>query len=57
MECHGSLGDGSIVMYGDEVRGQAVLAEDFPADRDVPVADWVDLVMVFGTSLQVWACV
>ena len=57
MECHGSLGDGSIVMYGDEVRGQAVLAEDFPTDRDVPVADWVDLVMVFGTSLQVWACV
>lgn len=53
MECHGALRDGSMVMYGDSLpqRFWQQCAEDFPAN---PSPDSrTDLVLVFGTSLQV----
>ncbi|CAH0369965.1 unnamed protein product [Pelagomonas calceolata] len=50
VECHGSIRDGSIVLYGDALppRVAHCLAEDFGAGSSD-----VDLVLVFGTSLQV----
>ena len=50
VECHGSIRDGSIVLYGDALppRVAHCLVEDFGAGSDD-----VDLVLVFGTSLQV----
>ena len=49
VECHGSIRDGSIVLYGDALppRVAHCLVEDFGGASDV------DLVLVFGTSLQV----
>ena len=49
VECHGSIRDGSIVLYGDALppRVAHCLAEDFGAGSDI------DLMIVFGTSLQV----
>lgn len=51
-ECHGALRDGSIVLYGDALPSafDSVCKADFPT---VPREPSVDLVIVFGTSLQV----
>lgn len=50
VECHGSLRDGSVVLYGDGLpeRVNRCLAEDFG-----PCEAGIDLVLVFGTALQV----
>lgn len=50
VECHGSLADGSCVLYGDKLpeRFDECCSRDFPN-----FGPKVDLIMVFGTSLQV----
>jgi len=53
VECHGALRDGSLVLYGDSLpeRFERCCREDFlgrPSE-----GEGVDLLMVFGTSLQV----
>eukprot|EP00931_Biecheleriopsis_adriatica_P066360 TRINITY_DN40735_c0_g1_i1.p1 TRINITY_DN40735_c0_g1~~TRINITY_DN40735_c0_g1_i1.p1 ORF type:complete len:401 (-),score=65.65 TRINITY_DN40735_c0_g1_i1:47-1249(-) len=50
VEVHGALRDSSIVLYGDQLpqRFSRCCTEDFPRDGST-----VDLVIVFGTSLQV----
>ena len=51
VECHGSMRDGGLVLYGDALpkRFYDCCDEDFPMDA----SQQVDLVLVFGTSLQV----
>jgi len=52
VEFHGALRDGSIVMYGDSIppHVDTYCREDFPKQ---PSKSGIDLLMVFGTSLQV----
>lgn len=52
VEVHGALHDGSIVMYGDAIppRIHTCCRQDFPKQ---PGESGIDLLMVFGTSLQV----
>jgi len=54
VECHGSMLRGNIVMYGDNLPDEfeVRLCEDFGAASERE-GGGVDLVMVFGTSLQV----
>jgi len=50
VECHGSMRDGTCVLYGDQLpsRFETCLTEDFPVSGCN-----VDLLIVLGTSLQV----
>jgi len=52
VECHGALRDGSIVMYEDPMPSgfDSACKLDFPR---IPREPNVDLLLVFGTSLQV----
>lgn len=52
VECHGSIKKGDLVMYDDDLPSivQSRLRDDFARQGD---ATRVDLVMVFGTALQV----
>jgi len=58
VECHGSMRKGNIVLYGDDLprRFYNCCDDDFP--ENIRGADLhsnpVDLVLVFGTSLQVY---
>jgi len=49
VECHGSMRDGSLVLYGDPLPRRFFDC----CDQDFSTFQQVDLVLVFGTSLQV----
>jgi NAD-dependent SIR2 family protein deacetylase len=54
MECHGSVHKGNLVLYGDPLPNEFadMAGRDF-SPNPPSEADKVDLVLVFGTSLQV----
>lgn len=55
VECHGALRDATIVLNGDSLpqRFDTCCRQDFSKDAGGGHDDDVDLVLVFGTSLQV----
>lgn len=56
VECHGSMREGNIVLYGDDLpkRFYDCCDKDFPEYiKNLETASPVDLLLVFGTSLKV----